>query len=129
MKYIALIFALLLGFSSAQPNKPAAKDIPAAYTKAIDDKNLDAFAALFNDDAVFNDLGTINRGRKEIREFGGKIIDFQGKYVTREVRVNSEKITWLFDFTGGGGSYRLRGQGDFVLRNGLIQNLNIQSQR
>ncbi len=129
MKYIALLFALLLGISSAQQNKPAAKDIPAAYVKAVSDKNLDAFAALFNEDAVFNDLGTINRGRSAIREFGGKIVDFQGKYVTREVLVNGERITWLFNFTGGGGGYRLRGQGDFVLKNGLIQNLVIQSQR
>jgi hypothetical protein len=56
MKLVAILLTMLLGISSAQPSKPAAKDIPAAYAKTIDDKNLDAFATLFNDDAVFRGL-------------------------------------------------------------------------
>lgn len=132
MKTIATVLIsvlALLATSSAENAKPALKDIPAAYAKAIDDKNLEAFKALFNADAVFNDLGTVNKGHAEIKAFGQKIIDFQGKYTTREVKVDGEKITWLFDFTGGGGSYKLRGQGDFVTKNGLIQTLEVQSQK
>jgi hypothetical protein len=127
--FALLVAALLLGVSSAQTAKPAPKDIPTLYAKAIDDKNLEAFGALFNEDAVFDDLGTVNKGRSEIKAFGQKIIDFRGKYTTRNINVNGDKITWLFDFVGGGGSYRLRGQGDFVLKNGLVQNLKIFAQR
>jgi hypothetical protein len=130
-KIIAVIavFVFALTTSSAQNAKPAPKDIPTLYAKAIDDKNLKAFGALFNEDAVFDDLGTVSKGREEIVAFGQKIIDFQGQYVTREIKVSGEKITWLFDFTGGGGSYKLRGQGDFVIKNGLIQRLKIAAQR
>ena len=125
---VALVALLVTTTSSATRTQPAAQDLPAALAKTIDDRNAADFAALFTENGVFNDLGTVKRGRAAIAGFAQEIIDFQGKYVTRSVTVNGERVRWLSDFTGGGGSYRLRGQGDFQLERGFIRTLEIARQ-
>jgi uncharacterized protein len=102
----------------------APADVPEAFAKAVTGKQVDPYVALFAPDAVFTDLGSRYEGSAGVAKFAQMQFDFNGAYVTRDIKVDGNTVIWLFDFTGNGG-YSLKGKGVFVVENGLIKTLDI----
>jgi ketosteroid isomerase-like protein len=111
--------------AEVQANGPAA-ELVKRYVEAINAKDLDAYVALFNEDATFVDAGRRFTGMPQIRRFGERLINDDSHYVIVELNGEGDEANLVFDYTAIGGGYRKEdGTGELTSSNGLISALRL----
>lgn len=104
-----------------------AADLLRGFVEAINNKDLDAYIALFHDDAVFVDAGRRFTGREQIRRFGASLIEDLSHYEIVEITGEGNQASMVFDYVAGeGGYYTLDdAKGDVTAEDGRIRSLRL----
>lgn len=104
-----------------------AVDLFKRYVEAINGKDLDAYLALFAEDAVFVDAGRRMTGISQIRRWGSDLIDVDSNYVIVELTGQGNEASLVFDYEAPGVGYSLDdGKGELTANDsGLISSLRL----
>lgn len=97
------------------------------YVATINAKDLEGYARLFADDAVFVDAGRRFTGADQIRRFGADLVRVGSRYVIVELTGEGNEASLVFDYTAPGVGYTLDdGRGELTADgNGLIRFLRL----
>jgi hypothetical protein len=124
LKTLALLSLALSVIACAQETE-SIPSLATQFVTAIDNRDLEAYASLFNDDAVFDDLGNVNTGLEEIRAFGQLLIDAEADYTIKSETLEGDVLTFTFDFINNGGYTLTDATGVITIADGRIQELII----
>jgi hypothetical protein len=124
---LALVFALVFGWSRAQTVVPAEmQTLTKAWAETINKGDLEAWLKLHAENVDYADYSWwVGKSRAEMRKWGEAVISAKGAFKITSSRMEGRNLVWLLEYRDSG--FSNKSQAVVTVQNGLISKLVIGS--